>query len=548
MPKDVLKSKSKEELEQILKAGRRLEALEAARDSILGYARLMMPDPEDIDDAARSMYDAQPHHRLLAEALERVERGEVLRVCISMPPQHGKTQLCSRYFAGWYSGRNPRKHVIFGAYNQDYANENGAEVREIMRSAPHRAVFPKHGLRRGSTAKDLLQTNVGGKLAFVGRGGAGTGKPADLIVIDDALKNEQEAESPVVRKELHGWYDKVISSRIRNTTAVVIIATRWHEDDLIGRLTDPEHPQYDADLAADWVVINIPAVVHDEALAKALGLKLEAPTEPRVIEAFGPKPMSVLWPAQFSPLLFASAKKRNAQAFNALYMGKPAPDDGDYFKKEWLLEYGPTDLPSGLRKYGASDHAVTEKQENDATVLGCVGVDSNDDLWVLPDLVWDRMETDRTVEELLEKFRVHRPQLWWMESELISKSFGPFLHKRMVETKTYCTIDAVTPTRDKRSRARSIQGRLQMKKVRFPKFAPWWPDAKSQMLKFPFATNDDFVDFMSWIGLGLTKEVHGDAEKPRNEKVVAVGSIAWIKAQSRRREEAEKRRKAVAGW
>src|SRR3546814_4215087 len=109
--------------------------------------------------------------------------------------------------------------------------------------------------------------------------------------------------------------------------------------------------------------------------------------------------------------------------------------------------------------YGASDYAVSEKQERDSTVLGIVGVDERDDIWVLPDLVWDQMETDRTVEEMVRAMRDHDPELWWMENELISKSFGPFLRKRMDEEKVYTQIDPVTPSKDKRERARSTQGR-----------------------------------------------------------------------------------------
>jgi len=134
-----------------------------------------------------------------------------------------------------------------------------------------------------------------------------------------------------------------------------------------------------------------------------------------------------------------------------------------------------------------------------------------------------------------------------MESELISKSFGPFLHKRMVETSTYTTIDAVVPSKDKRTRARAIQGRMRMGKVRFPAFAPWYSEFRKQLLTFPYATHDDAVDWLAHIGQGLMKEVAAPTER-NDGKVVQVGSIQWILAQTKRRERAEKARKAVAGW
>jgi predicted phage terminase large subunit-like protein len=186
------------------------------------------------------------------------------------------------------------------------------------------------------------------------------------------------------------------------------------------------------------------------------------------------------------------------------------------------------------------------EQRRDKTVLGCVGIDEEDNIWVLPDLVWGQMETDRTVEELLSQFRTHKPHCWWMESELISKSFGPFLRKRMIEERLYTMLDPVTPARDKLIRARSIQGRMSMKKVFFPAFAPWFHDAKDQMLKFGSGgANDDFVDWLSWIGLGLTKEIAASAYRSPKSNIPKTGTMAWVVYAS----EQQKRRNAhTTGW
>ncbi len=158
------------------------------------------------------------------------------------------------------------------------------------------------------------------------------------------------------------------------------------------------------------------------------------------------------------------------------------------------------------------------------------------------------MDTFDTVEALLDQMSRHKPLLWWLESELISKSFGPFLRKRMQESRVYIPIDEVVPAKDKKTRARSIQGRMQMKKVHFPVFAPWWLKARGQILKFPFATNDDLVDFIAHIGMGLDKEVAASPSAERSDKVIQVGSMAWVLADTKRKALREKQKQAVAGW
>lgn len=514
----------------------RARKIKRAREHLIDFAEFMMPDPEDPEDATRSLYKAAPHHRLMATALERLERGECMRLAISMPPQHGKTLISSKMFAAWYIGRNPRKNIIFGTYNEKYAIKIGGAVRKLINSKPYSVVFPEVHLETSSRAKDAMETIQGGQLNFVGRGGSGTGLPANLFLIDDPIKGKDEADSDAAIEDLHDWYDSVVYSRARTTTAIGIIHTRWLENDLIGRFCDPDHPwrhtEDGKEEAARWDYINIPAILRDDAVTRALGRQ----------------PGEALWPEEFSLAHLRSAQKLNPRNFEALYQGRPTPDDGEYFKADWIVEYTREELPKNLRYYGASDHAVTEKMVNDPSVLGCVGVDENDDIWVLPDIVWERMETDRLVEETLMQMRTNKPQVWWAEDDVIRKSIGPFLIKRMQEERVYCVIDPKKPTTDKRARARAIQGRMSMRKVRFPKFAPWWPRARSELLKFPRATHDDFVDWISWVGLGLLAEIAADPETPVNDNVVRVGSMKWVKARAKAEQDARDRRKAAGGF
>lgn len=536
----------------LLRAAKRLQAIEHARNDLMSFIKLVKPDPNDEDDIDMSLYEETPVARLLVDIMHRVDRGILKRVAVSMPPQVGKSEVLSRNGPAWLSGRNPRRNMILGSYNQDFADEFGAEVRSILFSQAFRSVFPEHVIRKGGGKASLLRTTQDGKLSFVGVGGSGTGKAADYFFVDDPFRNDQDAQSATYREMVWSWFTKVAMTRIHAGSAIVVVHTRWQQDDLIGRLCDPDHPERNGrykGIAKRWTYINIPAVLEDPKLAKALGLSLEPPTNPDVISMFGSQPMSSIWPVRKPLSLFAEAKEADPRGFSALQMGKPTPEDGDQFKAEWMVEYDREDLPKDLVYYGASDHATSTKQSADYTVLGCVGVDSRDHIWVLPDLVWKRLNTLQTVDEIIMKMQQYGPALWWMESELISKSFGPFLLERMTERKVYIAVDPVVPSKDKQTRSRAIEGRMSMKTVHFPRFAPWWQEAKAQLLRFPFGANDDFVDWLSWIGLGLLKQRRATNTAANDDHdMPPVGSIAWIVKSSILKQRKERLRVSSKGW
>ena len=135
-------------------------------------------------------------------------RGEERRVAVSISPQMGKSEVLSRGGPAWASGLNPRMNIMLGSYNQDLADEFGDDVRRIMQSHAFHNIFPEHALRKGGAAKDLLITENKGKLAFVGVGGSGTGKPADMFLIDDPIKSDEEAQSATYRERIWKWFNR----------------------------------------------------------------------------------------------------------------------------------------------------------------------------------------------------------------------------------------------------------------------------------------------------------------------------------------------------
>lgn len=503
--------KQKEHLERQIKAAKRLIAVKKASSSILDFARLTMPSQEDPDNTDLSRYSAAKHHEVICAALEEVEAGRIQRLIITMPPRHGKSELASRRFPAWFLGKDPYRHMIFATYNDEFAQDFGRNVRDTMKSDIYKQVFPRCKLKSGSQASDRIQTEEGGIAVFVGRGGSLTGRGADLLVIDDPIKDREEADSKTLRDKLWGWFTDVAMTRLMTAGArVVIIMTRWHEDDLVGRLIDPKNSYYVPEEAANWKILSLPAIAVED-------------------DPMGRKPGEPLWPERFDLDFLNQAKRINPKGFSALYQGSPSPDDGDYFKREWLKFYVPSELPRNLRIYVASDHAVSTDQERDATCILPVGVDEEDNIWVLPDVWWRRADTETVVEGMIDIMRRRAPLMWWAESGHITKSIGPFLRKRMSERQVYCAIDEVVPTKDKQTRAQSIRARMSMGKVYFPRFASWWSDAQDELMKFPSSSHDDFVDALAHIGMGLDKQVRAGGAVVKVDNVPKSGTLAWVK-------------------
>jgi predicted phage terminase large subunit-like protein len=507
-----------------------LLAARKARENFLDFIKFMMPDPDKLDDPFATRYVVKPHHRLIAEIMQEVEAGKRLRQAFSIGPQHGKSEPISRMFPAWYMGRNPYRNYMFGTYSQDFADDFGGQVRAVMQSERYKMVFPTVELRKDSKAKDHMTTTEGGQLSFVGRGGAGSGKPADCFIIDDPIKDDQEAQSPTIRETTYQWFTKVAYTRCHALSAIVIVHTRWNEDDLIGRLIDSEHPHHDKDIAAPWNSVNLPAVLKPGPLSAALGVECKPSTNPKVVKAFGDGPIASLWEERFSLEHLASAYMLNKSGFTALYMGRPTPEDGEFFKRDDFKPYRYNELPKNLRMYGASDHALTTKQRNDASVLGCAGVDEHGEIWIMPDVVWHREETDKTVAAMVDQMKRHKPVLWFAEGDAIKKAIGPFLRQRMRAEGVYTTnVISLPISGDKSSRARSIQGMCRLGMVHVPAFASWWPDALQELLRFPNGTHDDVCDFFAWLGAGLDYEHRAPSAAADNKPEFKSGTLAWIK-------------------
>lgn len=452
----------------------------------------MMPDPSDVDDITKSRYKPVLHHKIIAAALHEVEKGAYPRMIFTMPPRAGKSRLAAKSFIPWVMGRDPYRSVIFATYSGTFAEDTGKDVRDTMMLPLYRQVFPGCVLRKGSKASDRIQTEEGGLAVFVGASGPITGRGADFLIVDDPTASGEDASSTILREKQWTWFTGDAMSRLMDGTArVVIITTRWHEDDIVGRLTDPKNKCYNAEEAARWKILSLKALAGEN-------------------DPLGRKPGESIWPERFPIEALHAQRRLNPKVFSSLYQGSPSPDDGEFFKAEHLVTYQQDELPKNLRFFAASDHAVGLKQTNDLTCLLPVGVDENDHIWILPDVFWQRKDAEVVVDAMINIIRYRRPLFWWAENGHISKSIGPFLTKRMMEEKAFCSILEMTPSKDKMTRAQSIQARMSMKMVHFPAFASWWSDARDQLIKFPSAKHDDFCvtgDALILMADGSEKEI-----------------------------------------
>ena len=482
-----------------------------AKESLIAFSRYTFPQ-----------YSPAPHHDMIAEKLEAVARGEIKRLRIHMPPRHGKSELASKRFPAFFMGRYPKRHVIAASYNSDLAADFGREVRNIVGSPRYKAVFDTT-LAEDSSAANRWHTDAGGMYAAVGIGTATTGRGAHIFLIDDPFKDREEADSENQREKVWRWYTSTAYTRLESDIrrgdvteddelwhellddigdgnaepfegAIVLICTRWHEDDLAGRLEASQNNG-----GEEWETLDLPAILSD---GRAL--------------------WSAKYPIERLEKIRATIGERD---WSALYQQRPTPDEGDYFKREWFNFY--TTLPKHLRTYGASDYAVTAKG-GDYTVHVVAGVDPEDNLYII-DIWRSQAESHVWIETFIDLVHQHKPLNWGEEQGQIIKSLGPFVDKRMRERKVYCQRTQMTSVADKPTRARSFQARASMGKVYLPHNAPWAADLMAELLTFPAGKHDDQIDALGMIGRMLDTMVGG-----RVPKVEQKNESKWARAFARR--------------
>lgn len=318
--------------------------------------------------ASGGRWETAPHLELLDQKLCDLAQRKIRRLIVTMPPRHGKSQLCSRYFPAWYLGTNPDHRVILCSYEANFAADWGGRARDVLEeNGP--ALFGVK-VRGDSNARDdwKIDRREGGMITS-GVGGPITGRGADCLIIDDPVKNAAEASSETFRQRTWDWWTSTALTRVEPDGVVLVIMTRWNEDDLVGRLLKQNGEDEDGEDNERWHVLNLPAIAEEN-------------------DQLGREPGTALWETRW-PLdkLLRRMKRLGSYVWAALFQQRPSPLEGNYFKREWFDEIVSPDrvppLVSVSRVWDLAATAADEASDPDWLVGTKMGKSRTGDYYVL---------------------------------------------------------------------------------------------------------------------------------------------------------------------
>jgi hypothetical protein len=457
-------------------------------------------------------YEPAEHHRMINALLMKAARREIKKLMLVLPTGCGKSVYSSILFPPWYLANHAKHAILACSHSEGMVTKFGRASRNAVDRYGGELGYTLAG---DSSAAGEWATSNGGEYYAAGVTQRIAGRRCDLGLIDDPFGSADDADSATYRDRVWEWYGDDFMSRLKPNAVIVLITTRWHMDDLAGRLMARER--------GEWTIVEVPRVVEtpgDEA------------TDP-----LGRKIGEMLWPGYFTKEQDSELRK-NARAYQAKQQGKPSADAGAFFTGDMLRGYDSySEIPpeDELRFYCASDHAVRTRQQNDLNCLGPFATDPIGDIWILPDIWWRRGDTGEQVDAMMAMAARRHPLHWFAGRDHITGSIGPFLRTRMRDEGVYFSLVELADTADKMKKAQAILGMMSIGKVHFPRFAEWWPRARAEMLAFPFGANDDFCDFLANAGRGLLFQNKGNRVpakpeefKPFNLKSV---NVQWLRDQ-----------------
>jgi len=413
-------------------------------------------------------YLTPPHLTALSDALESVERGEVKRLIVVMPPRHGKSELISLRFPCWYLAKHPEDSMIQAGYAESIALTHSRQARDIFISPKMTSLFPGIHHRPERPGQEMVRperqaahewgTKQGGSYYAVGIGGGLTGRGFDIGIIDDPVKDEEEATSQTIRDKVWDWYQKVFRTRAEPDAAIIIVMTRWHQDDLVGRLLKRAKEDPDAD---KWKVLHFKAIEDGQAL----------------------------WPERYPLDVLENIRASiGSRAFESLYQGEPSIAEGNIIKREWWRYYKVR--PEFKRKIHSWDTAFKSKSSNDYSVCTIWG--ETDNGFYLLEVLRQRLEFPELKRAVVAAYDRDRPTAVLIEDEASGQSLIQELKRN-----TYIPLVPIKADKDKVVRAYAVTPLIEAGRVYLPEYAPWLYDYVEELSAFPNGQYDDQVDSTS---------------------------------------------------
>lgn len=496
-----------------------------ARESLVAYSQSIeipgAPVSEDADEWLFKPIETviARHHVITMQAIERCIRTDYGRLIIMEPPGSAKSTYASVVGTTWAMGAFPGLRVLMTGYAGTPIIRHSKRARQIVSSPLYQSIWPQETRLIGdSRAADEWELTNGSGMFAAGLLGGLTSSRCDLGIVDDPVAGREEADSETVRLKTRAAYDDDFLTRLKPKASIILIQTRWHEDDLAGSILPEKYAGESGPILCRdgqvWEVLCIPAKAEreDDPLGRAIG--------------------EYLWPEWFGPQHWAIYEAKS-RTWSALYQQRPVPDSGGQFERGWFQWYD--EIPPRLRVYGASDLAVTEKTlktDPDFSEHGVFGLNDTGDLYILD---WWSGQTppDTTLEAMLAMVKQWEPRGWYDEGGVIRRAIEPLLTRVMREQKTYVTVEYLASSQDKIARLASFRGRASAGTVYLPRGKAWAIRLLEQLCAFPFARHDDAADVCGNIGRALDLMRDGDAKPDPPAPALVPFTDPWFAARDK---------------